>query len=246
MPPPTYVPNRSTATARLGWETKSSERLGWYALTALASDNASADTRPGAGVWVVAPIPVPTPERSIARSLGRGVLDGRPDPRADARAIERRQHRRRLGQRSDGTALERVDVVDRLDGVPAARIDAEHGARCLLRDAQGRAERRDAADAGKHVRDLRDRSIGQRQPEDVRQAAGIAHEVDLAAVAAPLRIDVLRTLEVRQARDLRAAARLRERHLVWAVRERIERRREPIGHERDLLAGGRPRGFEIG
>src|ERR1041385_8590271 len=64
MPPPTYVPNRSTATARLGWETKSSESLGWYALTALASDNASADTRPGAGFWMVAPIPVPTPERS--------------------------------------------------------------------------------------------------------------------------------------------------------------------------------------
>src|ERR1041385_2745948 len=77
MPPPTYVPNRSTATARLGWETKSSESLGWYALTALASDNASADTRPGAGFWMVAPIPVPTPERSsggsIAADLGSGV-----------------------------------------------------------------------------------------------------------------------------------------------------------------------------
>src|SRR3989442_11299984 len=57
IPPPTYVPNRSAAIARLGWETKSSDSLGLYALIALLSATVPSAGNPGVGSLINAATP---------------------------------------------------------------------------------------------------------------------------------------------------------------------------------------------
>src|SRR2546425_2976903 len=73
IPPPTYVPNRSAAIARLGWETKSSDSLGLYALIALLSATVPSAGNPGAGSLINAATPA-------GRSIGGNTAAGRGQP----------------------------------------------------------------------------------------------------------------------------------------------------------------------
>src|SRR6266852_6774809 len=66
IPPPTYVPNRSAAIARLGWETKSSDSLGLYALIALLSATVPSAGNPGVGSLISAATPA-------GRSVGGNI-----------------------------------------------------------------------------------------------------------------------------------------------------------------------------
>src|SRR3989442_2942549 len=73
IPPPTYVPNRSAAIARLGWETKSSDSLGLYALIALLSATVPSAGNPGVGSLINAATPA-------GRSIGGNIAPGWGNP----------------------------------------------------------------------------------------------------------------------------------------------------------------------
>src|SRR2546426_11311113 len=73
IPPPTYVPNRSAAIARLGWETKSSDSLGLYALIALLSATVPSAGNPGVGSLINAATPA---GRSIGGKNAAGGGNG--------------------------------------------------------------------------------------------------------------------------------------------------------------------------
>ena len=92
------------------------------------------------------------------------------------------------------SALERVDVV------AVFLVGAEDDAPASGR--QRRAERRDAADAGEQVRQLRRHAAGELQAIDVGDPLPVGQEVQRPAVARPLRADVLRAVEPARFADL--------------------------------------------
>src|SRR3989454_11752347 len=89
IPPPTYVPNRSAAIARLGWETKSSDSLGLYALIALLSATVPSAGNPGVGSLINAATPA---GRSIGGNIAadRGNAFTGPPASASRASITRR------------------------------------------------------------------------------------------------------------------------------------------------------------
>src|SRR2546422_8811679 len=82
IPPPTYVPNRSAAIARLGWETKSSDSLGLYALIALLSATVPSAGNPGMGSLINAATPA---GRSIGGNMAADGGNAFTGPPASAR-----------------------------------------------------------------------------------------------------------------------------------------------------------------
>ena len=180
------------------------------------------------------------------REYGRWIFDDGRNDGSDPGAFQRRQCGRRRGQLHDRSALERANVVDRLNRVAAPGVDREHRAGRLLRDAERRAQRGDAADAREHIRHLRNGAVGEGQTIHVRDPARIAEEVDALPVGTPLRVDVFGAGEMRELPDLAPAPRVDDGQLVVAVGQLIQRRREAIGHERDQRTIGRPRRLEVG
>src|SRR6266496_679636 len=100
-PPPTYVPKRSAAIARLGWETKSSDSLGWYAFVDAARETAASAGSPGPGSLITDEIPAPIPARSMGGSSAADFGNSVMGPPSSARKSRSEEHTSELQSRRD-------------------------------------------------------------------------------------------------------------------------------------------------
>ncbi len=132
-----------------------------------------------------------------------------------------------------------------MDLVRPAVVHAECRPVSQRSDRQGGTERGDPADAGRFPRDLINHRAREVESIDVADLSGVGDEVEAAAVARPVRIDVLGRRDAWQLPDgVRLDVDRGETEI--AERQRVERRGESIGRKRNRAAVRRPRRLQIG
>src|SRR6266702_8434746 len=150
---------------------------------------------------------------------------------------------------TDSNIYQLTDVYTGVTGITPLSpcLSWAHEADRLARPGQAGGQRRDAGDAGVHVRELVDVAIGEVVQKDVADpVTAVGHERQRPPVRCPHGVDVLAVVHVPEQPDASVVQVVQGDPHVAELEQAEVRLAVTVSGERDRLAVRRPRGLEVG